>query len=348
MQALRGLAAFLILAKHALYEVDLISPIDFNYGNYQYYIVGIDIFFVLSGFIMVYMSWGKSGVGAAKDFMLRRIIRIVPVYWFYTALLAVVALTIPQVLGKAEFDTIEFFKSLFFIPYFNGENLQPFLANGWTLNYEMYFYTIFAVCLILPARYSLMALSAVFFTIVLTDGFGIEGQIANFYTRPIILEFLAGALIGYFYMKGVRLPAWCFWLGIFFTTAAMIALLYTDSLLAKGIDYNMPMIAIVMITLLVLPHHADVFKMPRWSVLIGDASYTIYLSHPFAIGAVTQLVLLLGLESIIHPWIVFLTIIGVSIGGGIIAYNILEKPLLSFTKSLINKQQKPASQEIRA
>jgi len=346
LQALRGLAAFLILAKHALYEVDLISLIDFNYGNYSNYVIGIDIFFVLSGFIMVYTSWGKSGFGAAKEFMFRRIIRIVPTYWFYTAVLALVAIFLPQVLGTAEFVAVDFVKSLFFIPYENtAGDFQPLLANGWSLNYEMYFYAVFALCLILPARWSLAALSVVFFMIVFTDLFGIDGEIAAFYSRPIILEFLAGALIGYFFMKGVRLPSWMFWLGVVFTCLAMVALLYTDALKAADVDYNKPIIAIVMIALLVLPKKAAAFQMPRWSVVLGDASYTIYLSHPFAIGAVTQAVLLFGIEDVVHPWAIFITIIGVSLVGGVMAYYILEKPLLSVTKSLINKRQKTASQE---
>ena len=346
LQALRGLAAFLIMAKHALYEVDLISSIEFNYGDYSNFVVGIDIFFVLSGFIMVYTSWGKSGLGAAKEFMFRRIIRIVPIYWFYTAVLAVIALTIPQVLGKAEFIPIDFLKSLFFIPYLNSAgDFQPLLANGWSLNYEMYFYAVFAACLILPARYSLIALSAFFFAVVFTSGFGVSGRVVAFYSNQIILEFLAGALIGYFFMKGARLPQWCFWLGCVFTVLAMIALLFTNTLNEMGVDYNRAMIAIVMISLLVLPKGAEYIRMPRWSVISGDASYTIYLSHPFAIGAVTQAVLLLGMENVIHPWIVFITIVGVSVGGGIIAYYLLEKPLLSITKSLIKKKQTPAPQE---
>lgn len=349
MQALRGLAAFLILAKHALYEVDAISTIDFNYGNYKFYVVGIDIFFVLSGFIMVYTSWGKSGLGAAKEFMIRRIMRIVPTYWFYTSVLAVVALVIPQVLGKAEFIPIDFVKSLFFIPYTNSAgDFQPLLANGWSLNYEMYFYAIFAVCLILPVRYSLTALSLFFFSMVFTGGFGASGQLADFYSNKIILEFLAGSLIGYFFMKGLRLPSWCFWIGCAFTVGAMLALLYTDTLMAAGIYYNRPMVAILMIALLVLPNRAEYMRMPRWSVVLGDASYTIYLSHPFAIGAITQIVLLMGLESSIHPWFIFLTIITVALFGGVMAYYILEKPLLSITKSLIKKKQKTVVQETPA
>ena len=346
LQALRGLAAFLILAKHALYEIDTISPIVFNYGNYDNYVIGIDIFFVLSGFIMVYTSWGKSGLEASKTFMLRRIMRIVPIYWFYTILFALIALYLPQVLGNAEFLVSDFFKSLFFIPYINSVgDMQPLLAVGWTLNYEMFFYIVFAVCLVLPVRLSLIALSVFLMALVLTDFFGMEGNLADFYSRPIVLEFLIGSLIGYLYMKQVRLPAWFFWVGCVFTLVSIIALLYTDTLIELGVDYNKANISMIIVALLVLPKKAATYKLPKWSVVLGDASYSVYLSHPFSIGAVTQSFLLMGWVNVVHPWIIFALSVFVSLVGGVIAYYALEKPLLSVTKGLIKKEQKPAPQE---
>jgi len=94
------------------------------------------------------------------------------------------------------------------------------------------------------------------------------------------------------------------------------------------------------VLLLVLPQRAENFPMPKWGVYIGDASYTIYLSHPFAIGAITQILLLLGWQNVIHPWFMFVTIFLVSIIGGCLAYKIIEKPLLSFTKGLVYKNNR--------
>jgi exopolysaccharide production protein ExoZ len=340
LQVLRGLAAILIMAKHALYEVDLISPIDFNYGVYRNYTVGIDIFFVLSGFIMIYISRGQSGFSAARTFIFRRVLRIIPIYWFYTFLLAAVAFIIPQVLGKAEFIPIDFIKSLLFIPYFNSVgDMQPFLANGWSLNYEMYFYAIFAVCLILPVRYSLLAMAAYFTVSVSTDFFEVNNEIvSSFYGKEIVLEFLTGAVIGYLFIKNIRLPSWFFYVGLAFILGSVLALFFTQTLENYGIYYNKPLVGMLSVLLLVLPKKSEYFSMPRWSVLIGDSSYTLYLAHPFAIGAVTQMVLLMGWQSIIHPWIIFAIVFLTSIIGSYIAYRLIEKPLLSLTKKLVYKQ----------
>ncbi len=341
LQVLRGIAAILIMAKHTLYEVDLISPIEFNYGNTKNYTVGIDIFFVLSGFIMIYISHGQTGVAAAKEFMLRRVLRIVPTYWFYTFALAVVALVMPQVLGKAEFIPLDFLKSLFFIPYINSAgDMQPFLANGWSLNYEMYFYAIFALCLILPVRYSLLAMATYFVVSVATNFGGIGGIISQFYGSRIVLEFLFGAFIGFLFIKNIRLPSYFLYIGFAFIIGAILALFYTDTLEANGIGYSKPFIGVMSVLLLVLPQRAENFPMPKWGVYIGDASYTIYLSHPFAIGAITQILLLLGWQNVIHPWFMFVTIFLVSIIGGCLAYKIIEKPLLSFTKGLVYKNNR--------
>lgn len=295
LQVLRGIAAILIMAKHALYEVDLISPIDFNYGNFDHYTVGIDIFFVLSGFIMVYISRGNHGVAYAKDFMMRRIIRIFPTYWFYTLLLAFVAVVLPQVLGKAEFVFVDLLKSLFFIPYLNGAgDIQPLLAVGWSLNYEMYFYAIFALCLILPVRYGLWVMAGYFMVSVATGFFGLQGVAAEFYSRLIILEFLAGAFIGFLLLRNIRLPAYFIYIGWGFVALSVSALFFTDILAAQGIEYSKPFVGIMSVLLLALPQKSAQAKMPKAGVLIGDSSYTLYLAHPFAIGAVTQAILLMG------------------------------------------------------
>lgn len=342
LQALRGLAAFLILSKHAIYEVSITSTLPFHFGNIGYYTIGIDIFFVLSGFIMVYTSWGKSGFAAAKDFAFRRIIRIVPIYWFYTFVMAAVALFIPQVLGEAVFVPIEFVKSLLFIPYENTVgDLQPLLANGWSLNYEMYFYSIFALCLLFKPKIGLPLLAVYFVGSVWTGFWGApEGVYQRFYSHPIVLEFLFGAVIGAMFKMNVRLPQSFIYLGFAFLAGAIFAAVFLiDVLAAQGISYNKALISTIMVALLVLPKGAEYLRMPRWSVFCGDASYTIYLSHPFAIGAVTQAVLLFGLQGVVNPWVIFALIAAVCMVGGGIAYLLIEKPLLLLSKNYINNKK---------
>ena len=346
LQMLRGLAAFLIMAKHALYEVDANTNLAFHYGDYKFYTVGIDIFFVLSGFIMVYTCWGREGPAAALEFMTRRIVRIVPLYWFYTFALLLVAFFIPQVLAKAEFVPIDFLKSLLFIPYMNtAGDIQPFLANGWSLNYEMYFYAIFAVCLALPARISLYVMAVYFLLSVFTNfWFMPESLTSIFYGKNIVLEFLAGAVIGVLFKRNIRLPRLFFWVGLTFLAGAVVILPFTQFLADLGFTYNKPLVGVLAVALLILPHGAEYIRMPRPSVLMGDSSYTLYLAHPFALGAVTQIIVLAKLNDIISPWITFGLCAVVSVIGSYIAYLVIERPMTNYLrKQAVLKPGKPAS-----
>jgi peptidoglycan/LPS O-acetylase OafA/YrhL len=121
IQALRAIAALLVFWGHAINAVTLEVPADFPhlYGPF-----GVDIFFVISGFVMVYSSEGLFGQpGAPIKFFARRIARIVPLYWAATAIL--VWFVVPYASTKAVLG------SLFFAPRIPSE--APLLFVGWTL-----------------------------------------------------------------------------------------------------------------------------------------------------------------------------------------------------------------------
>src|SRR5262249_27428686 len=149
----------------------------------------------ISGFIIVYVSAGTFGTpGAVVDFIRRRIIRIVPLYWLTT--LAFLFL-LPHSEGGA--DIVQ---SLLFLPSPNGR--LPILPPGWTLNYEMFFYAIFATVLWLPYRKAIGLLCSVLFAIVvITSLLGVNHTLPRGF-NPIISEFCLGALIGMAHLGGVR------------------------------------------------------------------------------------------------------------------------------------------------
>jgi exopolysaccharide production protein ExoZ len=124
IQILRAAAALGVLLDHAGRWLDVAPIVDIGAA-------GVDLFFVISGFIMVYTSERLFGqTGAPQRFLARRIIRIVPLYWTLTAFAALVLFGFgPNTLG-----------SYLFIPTHRG----PILTVGWTLNYEMMFYSLFA------------------------------------------------------------------------------------------------------------------------------------------------------------------------------------------------------------
>jgi exopolysaccharide production protein ExoZ len=192
LQALRAIAAWLVVADHALVAVtrgeqsNPITSLAWALGD-----IGVYIFFVISGFIMVHICWDDFGLpGAAQNFMRRRIIRIVPLYWLAT-------------LGAVVFHKIsgndglpagwpEFLQSLLFIPYYS-ENVgwAPILRQGWTLNYEMMFYAIFAVALTFPRKMALPGIAVALGIFTLVGPIFPPGILA-YLSSPIVLCFVVG------------------------------------------------------------------------------------------------------------------------------------------------------------
>lgn len=192
LQALRAIAAWLVIADHALIAVTRGEPsspvtsIAWTLGE-----TGVYIFFVISGFIMVHISWDDFGrPGAAQRFMRRRIVRIVPLYWLAT--IGAVVFHRVSANDNAPAGLPELLQSLFFIPYY-AENVgwRPILGQGWTLNYEMMFYVIFAVALTFPRKLALwgVAVALGIFTLV---GPALLTGILAYLSSPITLWFVLG------------------------------------------------------------------------------------------------------------------------------------------------------------
>lgn len=178
IQCLRGIAATLVLLFH-IGNLGFLS----KYGFY-----GVDIFFVISGYLMAKISERHT---TPIKFMLDRAIRIIPLYWVVTFLICLLSF-VPGLFKNFTFDMAELLKSLLFIPYQNNQGeFWPLIIPGWTLNYEMFFYVIFAICLNFNKSLLITIAILVFLAFI---GFFPFGQISvlKFYTNSIILEFALG------------------------------------------------------------------------------------------------------------------------------------------------------------
>ena len=192
LQALRAIAAWLVVADHALIDVnhgELQNPatsVAWAIGN-----VGVYIFFVISGFIMVHISWDDFGRhGAAPNFLRRRIIRIVPLYWLAT----IAALVFHKVSATHSVNAgwSELVRSLLFIPYRDEDvGWAPILRQGWTLNYEMMFYAIFTLALAFRRQIALPAIGGALVIFTLVGRFLPTGILA-YLSSPIVLWFVLG------------------------------------------------------------------------------------------------------------------------------------------------------------
>jgi len=158
LQSLRALAALLVVFDHAslgIQRLGLFAQVPFLglFLGSQ----GVAIFFIISGFIITYTADTPddrvSYTESAAHFAKRRIARLVPLYWPLTLLVAVPAF-FSGAAGRQEISAGHLLKSLFFVPYVNGHgDMVPIFLLGWTLNYEMAFYALFAVLmLMLPHR----------------------------------------------------------------------------------------------------------------------------------------------------------------------------------------------------
>jgi peptidoglycan/LPS O-acetylase OafA/YrhL len=273
LQVLRFLAAFLVVLFHAgaglQIEYGLSSNL-FHYGA-----SGVDVFFVLSGFIIAYTSDASRGV---FYFLKRRVARIVPLYWFLTAGVIVIALVMPQLLNSTVVNAETVWKSFLFIPYEKDSGLlQPILFLGWTLCYEMYFYLVFAGAL-MAGRQTPWVVCAVISLVVLIGAAWPEGPVLwRFYSDPITLEFLYGVLLHQLFLRWPLLRQGSLPLAAVLCGVGLV--LYAAGVgLPRFLGQGVP--AAILVTgflCLRLPEGRTVALL----VVLGDASYSLYLSHPY-------------------------------------------------------------------
>jgi exopolysaccharide production protein ExoZ len=209
LQALRAIAAWMVVIDHALLELTGNAPENrmtqaaWALGN-----AGVSIFFVISGFIMVHISWTNFGTPrASTNFMWRRLIRIVPLYWAAT-ILALAFHRVSATHGGAD-GWRELAYSLAFVPYKGGDqSWNPILPQGWTLNFEMMFYLLFAFWLAFPRRLALPAIIALLCAFVFFRS-DISNPALAFLASPIILCFALGIILGAVWRRfALSEPGW--------------------------------------------------------------------------------------------------------------------------------------------
>lgn len=333
LQTLRFLAAFLVFFSH----------IEDRFENWEqkYHLtiprlgldgqLGVDIFFVISGFVMGYVALGKFGQnGAARKFAADRVSKIMPLYWMLTLVQCAVFLAGSHLGGNfdmARLNTEELLKSLFFIPYFNAEGKhRPVLGQGWTLNYEMAFYIVVAASLFLRKAWAIAVITGSFLLVwFIGNILHPQSEVLRIWSVPIIFEFLLG-----FYIATARNA----WLaagralpripGVNLAIAAILL----GHILIYGRDAPLwinAMVGLATVSLCVLAQNSPPRNIiQRAMVRLGDSSYSLYLSHNLSLLVVG--VLWRGIFGAAAFWAYIPVVIATGLAVGHLCYLLIELP----------------------
>lgn len=249
---------------------------------------GVDLFFVISGFIMAYITTEsvKKDNFNFNRFMKKRCIRIVPMYWIVSSVVLCLLIYKPDFFYNTSTDFLHTVGSFLFFPVASPDDkFAPVLGVGWTLNLEMYFYLVLALFILFFKR-SYFMYSLLFIAICCTVGY-IVGHRENNYlyaslTNPILFEFFFGLIAFDFFSKKKLKTKF----SLLLLLTCIIFLVFScykqwpDELrfLYWGITYSLFLIAII--------SFEGKIKFPRVTLILGDASYTLYLTHYFFIAGI--------------------------------------------------------------
>lgn len=343
IQVLRAIAATLVVVGHIL------SRLGHIYGNNSFmlffdsiYSCGVDLFFVISGFIMITISKDKQYSNKeALSFIKKRFIRIYPIYWIATAGLVLLLLvqfqlsqdsSVLERIGNWQF----LLKSFLLIPVVDPVgNYFPVLQVGWTLIFEMFFYILFFVSLFFTKSYfsRLVFLSVIIFSLVLLQISLQEysSVLLRYYGSTIVGEFLLGCLIAFIVNKNgtctIRTGIVITSIGaLFLVLSGFLPEEYHSSHLGevRFIKWGIPA-AILLYGALSLE---ALTPKSSWLVLLGDSSYSLYLFHTAIIlPVIAEVFNLMNLYETLGLGVTAVVFFIICILGSLLIHKLLELPL---------------------
>lgn len=332
VQYLRFFASAIVVIYHATQKTG--SPQLFMTGAF-----GVDIFFVISGFIMIFITENRKR--GALNFFLHRLARVGPPYWIITLALAAALFFQPGSFAVSLFSVPYILSSVIFLPHPNpgsGE-IMPLYNPGWTLNYEFFFYSLFSVAIAISHRHrALLASSFLAIIVIAGAAFPHDGYVLDFYTNPILIEFIYGMLIGYLVVSGNRIGLVS---SIILIALGIVGIIATDirgPVLRLSNEqffvWGLPAAAIVAGSIF---FELSQKRYPsKFLLMLGNASYAIYITHYTVLTGVIK-----AWTSIGFPiGTVILIVSSVSaVCAGVLFHFLIEKPLITVLSGSISKPQ---------
>lgn len=332
LQLIRGLAAILIVLFHGFGSTGILAIT-------KYGIIGVDLFFVLSGFIIFYVHYADIGLKSKfKPYVVKRFLRIFPLYWMVTIIY--IMLITPF---KHSFSVEHIIKSILLMPH----QTLPIVGVAWTLEYEILFYLLFGL-MILNRKVFYPAFLIWFFTIIfffispsLEPDYLMVGKIFN----PINLEFLAGCGVGILITKNILnfkwIPRVCISAGIIGICISVIINYFGIWEFHRAIGWGIP--SAVLIFGLVKLELSQKIRIPQIFVYLGNSSYSIYLTHLITLLIFSKIIEKIGIffnPAVVGMFYAVSCILSVVLGCA--AHSLFEKPIMNYFKQNIIKMNKPS------
>ena len=339
IQLLRAVAALLVCFFHmkGILKQGQWGKILFGNGS-----VGVPLFFMISGFIMYHTTFQKHTDWAfVKSFILKRIIRIVPLYFLMTLLYIFL-------LGNGHFYFIEYPKfllsTLFFFPtYANhiGPSYgMPALAVGWSLNYELYFYLVLGFSMLLPKhRWKILSgwlivstlviplISKGFVMVDLSEWYGYSVAYFSLMTNPVLLFFVVGMGIAAMYNSRFEPPS-LFWANVLAVLAVLnFVLSYFQVLQHFPGWYNHLFNCGLLLFALLQRTKMKPYQVPRSLLLIGNSSFSLYLIHPLLLTFLPKVLRQLGVTGSLDGVWYFMGMLLLIVVCAYVSYQLIEQHL---------------------
>ncbi|MDN0030649.1 acyltransferase family protein [Serratia marcescens] len=310
LQALRGVAALLVLLFHYRFYLrgDDESGTTIWDALFGWGIIGVDIFFIISGFIMVYTTQHyMQGCSSAKRFLLNRAIRIIPLYYFGL----LVAFLFGGAMSTFHYpEKVQNLLSALTFTVYKTSVTPHYIDDGgmynirWTLNYEIYFYLAFALCLMMKHRILALICWGGLMTCIIpalagfqptlsVQGYDFQTPTIAFITNPLLLEFLIGVFAGYIYLQlkrrvvSVKLPLISSVIAIGLLSYIVFGV-YFGSIRALNLESTIVLGLLVLF--LTLGEQVLQAYIPQVLKYVGNISFSLYLLHnPIGIAVMKQM-----------------------------------------------------------
>jgi len=355
LQVYRGIAAVLVVMVHlsqmTAKRLDQVAFFNLFYAGWS----GVDYFFVLSGFIMVYVH--RSAIGKKdqlKSFLVKRAVRIYPIYWIITLAVWCLFLVIPAFANNQDLSLGHGIASLLLIPQKDPHYQDKFILEvGWTLIYEIYFYLLFSIAIWLKPKHSRLILSGWLLVTLLHYRKIVKFPDDFFWLKTVFgemnLEFVLGCLAAYIVIKYNNKIGKYRWILFGIANLGYVILLM---LAAWGnIGFGRVTTFGVLATLLIIAATSidlkDSPKIPYLLIFLGDASYSIFLTHMPVLSAITKILQQANLGKYFDGLFAPALVAVFAVVFGCIFYSLIEKPLTVFLRKNIVEKMFPPKAEGR-